>query len=64
MNFKDLKIKEWMRKTLESVGITTLTEIQKAALPSALKGDNVLGCLKSKRNDWEWKDTYLSAAYT
>ena len=54
MNFKDLKIKDWMRKTLESVGINTLTEIQKAALPSALKGDSILGNLTSELNDRHW----------
>ena len=60
MKVSDLKIKPWLQKTLESVNIKTLTEIQKVALPSAINGDDVIGKLKSKRNDWNWENFNIS----
>lgn len=47
MLIKDIRIKDWLKKTLETVGIHTLTDIQKAALPFALNGDDVIGILMS-----------------
>ena len=43
MKVSDLKLKPWLQKTLESVEIKVLTDIQKAALPFALSGKDVVG---------------------
>ncbi len=62
MSFKDLSTKEWILKTLESVNIRKMTEIQQAALPLALKGHDILGKLISQRDDWLRKNTGVSSA--
>lgn len=51
MNFKSLKISNGVLNTLKNVGITEMTPIQEKCLPISLSNKNILGKLKSKRND-------------